>query len=94
MASLFYLVCVLALVFHFANGLWTAAITWGLTLSVQAQRRWGFVCAAVGVALGAATVMAVIGFSTLDIDQARDVEQAIKGASADRQLIDGDSDQR
>ena len=93
-ASLFYLVCVLALVFHFANGLWTAAITWGLTLSVQAQRRWGVVCAALGVALGAATVMAVIGFSTLDIDQARDVEQAIKGASADRQLVDGDSDQR
>lgn len=93
-ASLFYLVCVLALVFHFANGLWTAAITWGLTLSVQAQRRWGVVCAAVGVALGAATVMAVIGFSTLDIDQARDVEQAIKGASADRQLVDGDTDQR
>ncbi len=93
-ASIFYLVCVLALVFHFANGLWTAAITWGLTLSVQAQRRWGVICAAVGVALGAATVMAVIGFSTLDIDQARDVEQAIKGASADRQLVDGDSDQR
>ncbi len=93
-ASLFYLVCVLALVFHFANGLWTAAITWGLTLSVQAQRRWGVVCAALGAALGAATVMAVIGFSTLDIDQARDVEQAIKGASADRQLVDGDSDQR
>ena len=93
-ASLFYLVCVLALVFHFANGLWTAAITWGLTISVQAQRRWGVVCAVVGVALGAATVMAVIGFSTLDIDQARDVEQAIKGTSADRQLVDGDSDQR
>ncbi len=93
-ASIFYLVCVLALVFHFANGLWTAAITWGLTISVQAQRRWGVVCAVVGVALGAATVMAVIGFSTLDIDQARDVEQAIKGSSTDRQLVDGDSDQR
>ena len=93
-ASIFYLVCVLGLVFHFANGLWTAGITWGLTLSVQAQRRWGVVCAAVGMGLGAATAMAVIGFSTLDIDQAREVEQAIRGASADRQLVDGDSDQR
>ena len=79
-ASVFYLVCVLGLVFHFANGLWTAAITWGLTLSVEAQRRWGFICAALGLALSAATIMAVVGFSTLDIDQAHGVEQAIKAA--------------
>ncbi|MDZ4753828.1 MAG: succinate dehydrogenase [Phycisphaerae bacterium] len=71
----FYLVCVLALVFHFANGLWTAAITWGLTVSVQAQRRWGYVCAAVGLGLAGAGVAAVVGFSTLDVERAKDVEQ-------------------
>jgi len=79
-ASVFYLVCVLGLVFHFANGLWTAGITWGLTLSVQAQRRWGYICAAIGLGLSAATIMAVVGFSTLDIDEARSVEQAIEDA--------------
>lgn len=49
--SLFYLVGISMLVFHFANGLWTAAITWGLTISQAAQRRWGYVCAALGAAL-------------------------------------------
>jgi succinate dehydrogenase / fumarate reductase cytochrome b subunit len=70
----FYLVCVLALVYHFANGLWTAAITWGVTISAAAQRRWGVVCAGIGVALGAAAVTAIVGFATLNIDQAKDIE--------------------
>ena len=69
-----YLICVLALVYHFANGLWTAAITWGLTISTAAQRRWGYVCAAVGIGLAVAGTTAVIGFATLDIDQARQIE--------------------
>jgi succinate dehydrogenase / fumarate reductase cytochrome b subunit len=51
LVSLFYFVGVSASVFHFANGLWTAAITWGLTISSTAQRRWGYVCAALGVGL-------------------------------------------
>ncbi|MHC4210587.1 MAG: succinate dehydrogenase/fumarate reductase transmembrane subunit [Planctomycetota bacterium] len=75
-----YMVCVLSLVYHFANGLWTAALTWGLTVSVGAQRRWGYICTAVGLALAAATVMAVIGFSTLDVEHARTVEQALLAA--------------
>ncbi len=35
---------ILAATFHLANGFWTAAITWGLTVSAQAQKRWGAVC--------------------------------------------------
>jgi succinate dehydrogenase / fumarate reductase cytochrome b subunit len=79
----FYLVGVLALVYHFANGLWTAAITWGLTVSVEAQRRWGYVCAAVGILLSAATVAAVVGFSMLDIEQAEAVERLMHGGVAE-----------
>ncbi len=78
----FYLVCVLALVYHFANGLWTAAITWGLTVSVHAQRRWGYVCGAVGLMLAGATVASVIGFSRLDIDAARQIEQVMRNGPA------------
>ncbi|HMN97149.1 MAG TPA: hypothetical protein PKC43_11540 [Phycisphaerales bacterium] len=76
-----YLVCVLALVFHLANGLWTAAITWGLTISVAAQRRWGCVCAAVGIALAAATVLSVVGFATLDVAEAARIESAINAGT-------------
>jgi succinate dehydrogenase / fumarate reductase cytochrome b subunit len=35
---------IIASCFHLANGFWTAGITWGLTISAAAQRRWGYVC--------------------------------------------------
>jgi succinate dehydrogenase / fumarate reductase cytochrome b subunit len=35
---------ILASCYHLANGFWTAAITWGLTVSKKAMRRWGMVC--------------------------------------------------
>jgi succinate dehydrogenase / fumarate reductase cytochrome b subunit len=44
LAYLLYPIGVLASTYHLANGFWTAAITWGLTVSAAAQRRWGFVC--------------------------------------------------
>ncbi|MDY7109977.1 MAG: succinate dehydrogenase [Planctomycetota bacterium] len=71
----FYLVCVLALVFHLANGLWTAALTWGLTISEEAQKRWGYVCAVIGLGLGLAAILAVYGFSVIDVEGAREVER-------------------
>ncbi|MFN3166221.1 MAG: succinate dehydrogenase [Phycisphaeraceae bacterium] len=48
---LFYLVGVMSVVFHWANGLWTAAISWGVTTSEAAMRRWGYACAGLFVAL-------------------------------------------
>ena len=35
---------ILASCYHLANGFWTAAITWGLTVSKGAQRRFGYAC--------------------------------------------------
>lgn len=46
-----YLVGVLACVYHFINGLWTAGITWGLWISPKAQQRATKVCVALGVVL-------------------------------------------
>ncbi|MFM7051128.1 MAG: hypothetical protein ACKOYN_03215 [Planctomycetota bacterium] len=80
--AIFYAVCVLALVFHFANGLWTAAITWGLTISKQAQQRWGYVCAGIGLALGAAGMTAVVGFATLDVEKAKAIETKLIASDA------------
>lgn len=39
-----YPIGILASCYHLANGFWTAAITWGLTVSKTAIRRWGAVC--------------------------------------------------
>ena len=35
---------ILASCYHTANGFWTAGISWGLTVSAEAMRRWGFAC--------------------------------------------------
>jgi len=80
--SAFYLVCVLGLVYHFANGLWTAAITWGLTVTEGAQRRWGYVCTAVGLGLATATIMAVVGFNGVDVQSAQVIEARMMGPAA------------
>ena len=40
-----YVIGILASCYHLSNGFWTAAITWGLTISAAAQRRWGWICA-------------------------------------------------
>ena len=50
-----YLLGTWAAVFHWANGMWTSAIAWGLTTTAASQKRWGNVC------LGFGIVMLVVG---------------------------------
>lgn len=59
-----YIVGVMSVVYHWCNGLWTAAITWGATISVQAQKRWGYVCVALFLALTTFTAAAIVGAVT------------------------------
>ena len=75
--SLFYLLGVSLLVFHFANGLWTAAITWGLTISAAAQRRWGYVCAAIGMAMMVGGWAAVGAAVLVPYDEALAIEKEL-----------------
>ena len=63
---LFYSVGVMSAVFHWSNGLWTAAITWGVTTSVQSMRRWGYVCAVLFIALASFTALAIYGSVTYE----------------------------
>jgi len=72
--GLLYFVGVSMLVFHFANGVWTAAITWGLTVSEKAQKRWGVVCFGLGAALMAMAWMSIIGAMALDRQRTIDME--------------------
>ncbi|MFK7759864.1 MAG: hypothetical protein AB8C13_07955 [Phycisphaerales bacterium] len=75
--SIFYFLGISLLVFHFANGLWTAAITWGLTVSEHAQKKWGYVCAALGAGLMLAAWSSLGGALALDYDTALAVEEAM-----------------
>lgn len=84
--SLWYFVGVSLLVFHFANGLWTAAITWGLTVTQKAQNRWGYVCTALGLGLMAMAWSAVIGFATIDPKVAREAEMKVMSPEMREQI--------
>lgn len=50
---------ILASSYHLANGFWTAGITWGLTVSAAAQRRWGYACGGLFVLTLACGVVAL-----------------------------------
>lgn len=73
--SALYFVGITLLVFHFANGLWTAAITWGLTVSEKAQKRWGVVCLGLGAGLMLMAWSSLIAAVTLDPVKAREWER-------------------
>jgi succinate dehydrogenase / fumarate reductase cytochrome b subunit len=64
---IFYIVGVFSVVYHWANGLWTAAISWGLTITPAAQRRWSYVCAALGLFLAIFAGGAIFGSLTYPI---------------------------
>jgi succinate dehydrogenase / fumarate reductase cytochrome b subunit len=61
-----YALGVLSAVFHFANGIWTFLITWGVTISPTAQVRSGYVCAAIGIVLGLLGMGALVRLKTMD----------------------------
>lgn len=55
-----YPIGILASCYHLANGFWTAAITWGLSISAAAQRRWGWVCAGIFAFTLVCSILALI----------------------------------
>ena len=34
----FYIICIVSAVFHFANGLWSFCVSWGITVSPRSQQ--------------------------------------------------------
>lgn len=69
-----YAVGILAAVYHLANGIWTALITWGITIRPRSQRGAGYVCAAFGVVLSLIGLGALRGFRTFKVE-----DVAVKG---------------
>jgi len=57
-----YLAGVLSAAFHFANGLWTFGIVWGITAGRQAQRLSSYACAGLGLILAGMGVTSLLGF--------------------------------
>lgn len=59
---IFYIVCVVAVIFHFANGLWSFLVTWGFLQSPKSQRVFTWVSLAVFLILSYIGVAAIIAF--------------------------------
>lgn len=57
-----YLTGILAAAFHFANGLWTFGIVWGITAGRQAQRLSSYACAVLGVIVAGMGINSLLGF--------------------------------
>ncbi|CAM4200277.1 succinate dehydrogenase [Bacillus manliponensis] len=58
----FYLVGVISTIFHFANGLWTFFISWGITVSPRSQRISTFVTIGIFLALSYVGVSSLLAF--------------------------------
>jgi succinate dehydrogenase / fumarate reductase cytochrome b subunit len=76
LVQILYAVGVLACVYHFANGLWTSGITWGIWTTPAAQRRADYVCGAVGLLFAFIGLSALFGMSRANVAEATAVEQA------------------
>jgi succinate dehydrogenase / fumarate reductase cytochrome b subunit len=76
-----YAVGVASVVYHWANGLWSAGITWGFTVSRAAQRRWGQVCAGIGLALAIFGGGAIAGALRHEVraEERAGIETAVSG---------------
>lgn len=71
-----YIVGVLCAVFHFANGLWTFLITWGISISREAQRNVGYLCLGLGFLLGAIGLVSAMKLTFTDPAELRGDEPA------------------
>jgi succinate dehydrogenase / fumarate reductase, cytochrome b subunit len=61
LVAILYLVGLLASVYHFSDGLWTAGITWGVWSSANAQRWANWLALLIGLALGTIGLAALWG---------------------------------
>ncbi len=59
-----YVIAMIAICWHFSYGIWLFAAKWGITPGKTARKRFGYVCAALGVVLavmGLASIWAFVG---------------------------------
>lgn len=81
-----YTVGTLCAVYHLANGIWTFGITWGIWTSEGAQRRAGYLCAAIGVLVATLGMGSLYGMSRINVQQAEVIENRMQQA---REISDG-----
>ena len=84
--TIIYAIGVLACVYHFANGLWTMGITWGVWVSPKAQALASKVCMGLGLIVAVLGISAIVGLWNVDVESAQKrehemYEQRVKDGS-------------
>ena len=59
-----YVAGIVSAAFHFANGLWTFGIVWGITAGPRAQRLSSYACAGLGLVVAGMGITSLLGFFT------------------------------
>jgi succinate dehydrogenase / fumarate reductase, cytochrome b subunit len=84
-----YLVGTTAAVYHFANGLWTFSITWGLVIGPLAQRKFSYFCASIGGILLIMAYMSLYAFATAKPGQFPQGNMSV--VTSEQRFVPGDS---
>ena len=78
-----YAVSLSAACYHFANGIWSFCISWGITVGEKAQKRVGMAAASIGVLLFAWGGLSLVAFANAPAPQAKDVRPMIAEQSVE-----------
>jgi len=60
--AIIYMICIVAVVFHFANGIWSFLVTWGILQSKKSQQVFTWVSLIVFLILSYIGVSAIVAF--------------------------------
>lgn len=88
-ASPLYGIGIVAVCYHFANGLWTFMITWGITVKRNAQKKAGYVCAVLGIALACTGLAAMNGFMEYPVPAEAQTESSVAPAEPGAEAGEG-----
>lgn len=85
-----YVIGILSCVFHFANGIWTMGITWGVWVTPKAQKTASRICLGLGLIVAIIGLSALTGFHRIDADKAEARENEIYRMRVENGLVTPD----
>jgi succinate dehydrogenase / fumarate reductase cytochrome b subunit len=89
-----YVIGLLATVYHFANGVWTAGITWGVWTTPRSQRGASYFCLALGILLATLGLSSLWGLYYLPQEEAIEVEDEMYRSLLDSRQIEPTPEKR
>ncbi|MNB72184.1 Succinate dehydrogenase cytochrome b558 subunit [compost metagenome] len=75
---IFYIVGVVAACFHFANGLWSFLVSWGVTVGPRSQRVSSYICLGLFVVVTAMFLISLVTFRSSEFKTAEAAFQIVR----------------